>query len=119
MTNPTRAPEQLLQRLRQGARFLISSHINPDGDAIGSQLGLVRVLRGLGKSSVIWNLDRGPALYRPLPGSDRIHTGGEPPAGFPDQFDAAIVLECPTLDRTGLEARLADLTQYAEIIQKY
>jgi len=109
MTNPTRAPEPLLQRLRQGARFLITSHINPDGDAIGSQVGLVRVLRGLGKSSVIWNLDRGPALYRPLPGSDRIHTGSEPPAGFPDQYDAAIVLECPTLDRTGLEARLAEL----------
>jgi phosphoesterase RecJ-like protein len=109
MTNPTRAPEPLLQRLRQGARFLISSHINPDGDAIGSQIGLVRVLRGLGKSSVIWNLDRGPALYRPLPGSDRIHTGSEPPSGFPDQFDAAIVLECPTLDRTGLEARLTEL----------
>jgi phosphoesterase RecJ-like protein len=109
MTSPTKAPEPLLQRLRQGARFLISSHINPDGDAIGSQLGLVRVLRGLGKSSVVWNLDRGPALYRPLPGSDRIHVGAEPPAGFPDQFDAAIVLECPTLDRTGLDARLSEL----------
>ncbi len=109
MTNPTRAPEPLLQRLRQGARFLITSHINPDGDALGSQLGLVRVLRGLGKSAVVWNLDRGPALYRALPGSDRMHVGPEPPAGFPDQFDAAIVLECPTLDRTGLESPLTEL----------
>ena len=67
MTSPTKAPEPLLQRLRQGARFLITSHINPDGDAIGSQLGLVRVLRGLGKSSVVWNLRPRAGALPPAP----------------------------------------------------
>jgi len=101
-----KAPEDLLRRIRQGNRFLLTSHINPDGDAIGSELGLARLLRGLGKGAVVWNRDPTPTIYRPLPGSDRIHVGEEPPAGFPDVFDAIIVLECPSPDRTGLEQHL-------------
>lgn len=102
-------PERLVARLRQGHRFLLASHANPDGDAIGSELGFARVLRSLGKRAAIWNLDATPALYRALPGSATIHVGPEPPADFPGSFDAAIVLECPSLDRTGIEAELARL----------
>ena len=79
-----KAPEDLLRKIRQGNRFLLTSHINPDGDAIGSALGLARILRQLGKGAVVWNLDETPTIYRPLPGSERIHNGEEPPAGFPD-----------------------------------
>jgi phosphoesterase RecJ-like protein len=102
-------PEALLRRLRGADRIVISSHANPDGDAIGSELGLARVLAGLGKAVSIWNLDPTPPVYAPMPGSGRIHAGAEPPAGFPGRFDLAFVLECPTLDRTGLEAQLAAL----------
>src|SRR5437764_8867847 len=103
----TKAPEDLLRRIRQGNRFLLTSHSNPDGDAIGSELGLARLLRGLGKGAGVWNRDNTPTIYRPLPGSERIHIGEEPPAGFPDVFDAIIVLECPSPDRTGLEPHLS------------
>ncbi|HYO14800.1 MAG TPA: bifunctional oligoribonuclease/PAP phosphatase NrnA [Thermoanaerobaculia bacterium] len=101
-----KAPEDLLRKIRQGNRFLLTSHVNPDGDAVGSALGLARILRRLGKGAVVWNRDATPTLYRPLPGSERIHNGEEPPAGFPDIFDAIIVLECPSPDRTGLEQHL-------------
>jgi len=101
-----KAPEDLLRKIRQGNRFLLTSHVNPDGDAIGSELGLARLLRSLGKGAVVWNRDPTPTVYRPLPGSERIHVGEEPPAGFPDVFDGIIVLECPSPDRTGLEAHL-------------
>ena len=104
----TKAPEDLLRKIRQGNRFLLTSHVNPDGDAIGSELGLARLLRGLGKGAVVWNHDPIPTVYKPLPGSDRIHVGEEPPAGFPEKFDAIIVLECPSPDRTGLEKHLAE-----------
>lgn len=104
---PMKAPEDLLRRIRQGNRFLLTSHVNPDGDAIGSELGLARLLRRIGKGAVIWNRDATPTVYQPLPGSDRIHVGEEPPAGFPDVFDAIIVLECPSPDRTGLEQHLS------------
>lgn len=105
----TKAPEDLLRKLRQGNRYLLTSHVNPDGDAIGSELGLARLLRRLGKGAVVWNRDETPAIYRPLPGSDRIHHGAEAPAGFPDRFDTVVVLECPSPDRTGIEEHLAAL----------
>lgn len=102
-----KAPEDLLKKIRLGNRFLLTSHINPDGDAIGSELGLARLLRSMGKGAVVWNRDPIPTIYRPLPGSERVHTGEEPPAGFPDRFDAIVVLECPSPDRTGLEQHLS------------
>ncbi len=105
----TKAPEDLLRKIRQGNRFLLTSHVNPDGDAIGSELGLARLLRRLGKGAVVWNRDETPAIYRPMPGSDRVHAGAEPPAGFPEKFDAIIVLECPSPDRTGIEEHLTGL----------
>ena len=107
----TKAPEALLKRLRDDNRFLLTSHANPDGDAIGSEIGLARILRSLGKGAVIWNRDEAPTLYRELPGVTRIHTGEEPPSGFPESFDAVLVLECPSLDRTGLEEQLSQLPQ--------
>lgn len=103
-----KAPEDLLKKIRQGNRFLLTSHINPDGDAIGSELGFARLLRRMGKGAVVWNRDTTPTIYRPLPGSERIHTGEEPPAGFPDMFDAIVVLECPSPDRTGIEKFLPE-----------
>lgn len=105
----SKAPEELLKRLRTGHRFLVTSHLNPDGDAIGSSLGLSRILRSLGKGAVVWSRDEVPKLYRPLAGSDRIHVGDSPPKGFPESFDAIIALECPSLDRTGLDDQLTGL----------
>ncbi len=72
---------------------------------------MARILRSLGKGAVIWNRDAAPSLYGQLPGVSRIHSGDEPPSGFPDGFDAVVVLECPSLDRTGLEEALGQLPQ--------
>lgn len=105
----TKAPEALLAKIRQGNRFLLTSHVSPDGDSIGSALGLARILRGMGKGAVIWCRDTVPAVYGLLPGVDRIHSGEEAPAGYPEKFDAIVALECPSLDRTGLEEKLTDL----------
>ncbi len=102
-----RAPEDLLAALQKAERLLLTSHLNPDGDAVGSGLGLARVLRAVGKSALFWSYDEIPGLYAPLAGSSRIHVGAEPPAGFPEAFDTCVVLECPTLDRCGLEEQLA------------
>ena len=105
----TDLPTELLDRLRAANRFILTGHANPDGDSIGSAIGLARLLRSLGKGATIWNRDVTPTVYRHLPGSDRIHVGSEPPAGFPDQYDGVIVLECPSLERTGLEEHLSAL----------
>jgi bifunctional oligoribonuclease and PAP phosphatase NrnA len=106
---PTTVPRPLLDRIRQGSRFLLTSHISPDGDAIGSALALARMLRGMGKSATVWMHDAAPAIYAPLPGAARIVVGSAAPADFPASFDLVVALECPSLGRSGLEAELQAL----------
>ncbi len=108
MTIP-KVPEALVTAVRGGHRFLLTSHVNPDGDAIGSAIGLARVLHQLGKGATIWNRDATPRIYQALPGSDRIHVGEGAPNSFPELFDAAIVLECPSPERTGLAEALGQV----------
>lgn len=108
MSTP-KVPEALISQLRSGQRFLLTSHTNPDGDAIGSSVAAARLLRQLGKAATVWLRDPVPRLYQALPGTDRIHVGEEPPANFPGQFDAALVMECPETDRTGLTEALREL----------
>lgn len=109
MTTTTNPPDALLDALRRGDRFVLTGHRRPDGDSLGSALGLARILRSMGKSAVVWNRDDMPTVYHALPGSDRIHVGEAPPAGFPEAFSAAITVECPSLERSGLATQLSRL----------
>jgi phosphoesterase RecJ-like protein len=87
-------------------RFLVTSHVRLDGDALGSELALYQVLTAMGKEVIVYNEDSTPERYRFLPGSDRIiHRWPEAP-----DVDVAFVLDCSTLERIGREApRLASL----------
>jgi phosphoesterase RecJ-like protein len=102
-------PEEIVRRLAAAERVLLTSHLNPDGDAIGSELGLARVLTGIGKRVEVWNAHPVPAVYAVLPGADRIRVGQAPPPDFPRGYDLAVVLECPQLERCGLDGELAAL----------
>jgi phosphoesterase RecJ-like protein len=96
--------EQVLQEIQQRRRFLVTSHARPDGDAIGSTLALAQVLRKMGKSAEVVLRDSVPVIYKPLPHSETIvHS-----AQVNGNFDAAIILECDSIQRTrlhGLEDR--------------
>lgn len=78
-------------------RFLISAHINPEGDAIGSELALASLLRRLGKKVIILNESPVPHILRFMKGTDDILK--EAPRNL--DFDAAIVLDCPSMSRLG------------------
>lgn len=58
--------------IRNGKRFLLSCHMRPDGDAIGSMLGLDALLRSLGKETWMFNVDPVPPSLHFLPGISRI-----------------------------------------------
>jgi phosphoesterase RecJ-like protein len=88
--------------LKRAHRVLITSHSAPDGDAIGSELGVLELVERLGGSGAIVNRDPHPASLAFLPGLDRIAVGEALPAGYEAAFDLAVVLECPGLDRPGL-----------------
>lgn len=79
-------------------RFVISSHVRPDGDAIGSQLAMAFALDALGKEVAIVNRDPVPGPLEAFPGTDRVQVAAEA-AG---DYDAAIVMECSALERTGV-----------------
>jgi phosphoesterase RecJ-like protein len=79
-------------------RFLLTSHVRPDGDSIGSQLALARALEALGKDVRIVNRDQAPPPLRHIPGVEGIEVA----ASVEGDYDALVVLECGDLERTGL-----------------
>jgi phosphoesterase RecJ-like protein len=87
----------LLRILRESNSFLITSHARPDGDAVGSALGLQHLLEAMGKHAVVAFSDVIPSMYHCLPGVQRIVH--EIPTHPPPQV--AILLECDSIERTG------------------
>jgi phosphoesterase RecJ-like protein len=91
---------ELLAFFREQRHFIVVSHARPDGDAIGSVLAMGEILNQLGCSTDLVLADSAPAIYRTLPGLDRIRFGGTvtESTGAP-----AILLECDGIERTGLK----------------
>jgi phosphoesterase RecJ-like protein len=90
--------EAIRREILQRQRFLLSSHARPDGDSIGSQLAMAFALQSLGKQVRIVNHDPAPAALLALPGVRDIEIADR----VEGDFDAAMVLECSDLGRTGL-----------------
>lgn len=91
--------ESVLKTIGAGQQFLVTSHTRPDGDAIGSVLATRELLCCLGKQAYAVMSDPVPVIYRPLPGSDAILRTER----VPDAGDTAIILECDSVQRTGLQ----------------
>src|SRR5436190_6008740 len=79
-------------------RFVISSHSRPDGDSIGSQLAAAYALRALGKQVTVINADPAPPPLMQFPGVPDIRIADRADG----DFDAAIIMECGDLGRTGV-----------------
>jgi phosphoesterase RecJ-like protein len=89
--------EQIAEVLKTHDRFVVMSHVRPDGDALGCTLAMTLCLRQLGKQVVAWNEDGVLDKFRYLPCSDLIQT---PPAE-PQEFDVAIALDTAVWNRVG------------------
>lgn len=89
--------ETLGEIFRRNNTFALMSHMRPDGDAIGSQLGLGLALEAMGKEVFYWNVDGLPESLAFLPGSEKIMM---PPADAP-QIDVAVALDTATKVRLG------------------
>jgi phosphoesterase RecJ-like protein len=97
--------EKIRQIIDKGNKFLITTHIDPDGDSLGSSL------EALGKTATVFLKDPVPYMYEFLPKPLRtIHE-------FPtDQYDAIFVLDCGNLYRIGNGfERLKDLGAFINI----
>jgi phosphoesterase RecJ-like protein len=71
------AARAFAEGIRPGQRICITTHVNPDGDGLGSEAGLVHLLKGQGIDAIVTNPSPTPEryhfLFRDLPGIDRSH----------------------------------------------
>ncbi len=93
--------ERVAGELRSRDRFLLTAHEGPDGDALGSLLGMHYLLGALGKDSVMFMAAKEfplPIEYRFLPLEEVFH---EPPADIADR--TIVFLDCGNIDRMPLD----------------
>jgi phosphoesterase RecJ-like protein len=103
VTGLSSSTREALDRLKSAYSALLICHRNPDGDAIGSELGLVELARRLGVRAEILNRDATPANLSQLPGIDDVCVADGLPDDFSERFDLVVTVECPGLDRTGFD----------------
>ena len=100
MPTPDRRPltplGEAAAAIRAAGRILIATHINPDGDALGSLCGLALACERLGKQATRVSVDGVPEMYARLPSADRVVR--MPPPG---PFDLAIGVDADGPDRLG------------------
>jgi len=90
--------DSIIEIINSNKRFLITSHVDPDGDSVGSQMALYHALTDAGKEVAVINQGVLPSKYKFLdPGSvisfDKDSLGFVPEVVF--------ILECPSIDRIG------------------
>lgn len=92
--------EKIINIIQTQKRFLVASHENPDGDAIGSMLALGLSLERIGKDVVLYNRDGTTAALKFLPGSEKVNSSLDNIRG---SFDATFVVDCTDTSRVGEE----------------
>jgi len=96
---------KLLELIRRSRVFLIVTHLNPEGDAIGSSLALAIGLKKIGKDVYLLNKDPVPQSLRFLPSSELFKK--KPPTTVPDVL---FLIDCNSLERTGFKELCAKKT---------
>jgi len=88
--------KKIVEKINSSKSFLITAHMNLEGDALGSELAAYILLKKLKKRAVIYNNDPTPAIYKFLPFSRVIKNNIAE-----DKFDVALVLDCSDVSRAG------------------
>lgn len=90
---------QVVELIENKQNFAITTHVRPDGDGIGSSLGLCWLLCSLGKNAEVVLRDEIPVAYRQLPGAECIRRVAE----VNGKYDAVFVIECSDISRPGIK----------------
>lgn len=88
---------QIVKTIQTAKTILVATHVFPDGDALGSQLGLTDILEGMGKTVIPYSEEPVSHLYSFLPGCEKLTTH------LPNLavIDCVIVLDCGDCFRLG------------------
>jgi phosphoesterase RecJ-like protein len=87
----------IINQIKKSKRILLTSHSDPDGDAVGSLLATGLALDQLEKKTTLYNCSPIPAVYRFLPSVTRIVNQIEPI----NAYDTALILDCGDISRVG------------------
>ena len=87
----------IINQIKKSKNILVTSHSDPDGDAVSSLLATGLALSRLGTSTTLYNFSAIPAVYRFLPSVERIVHQIE----LASAYDTAMVLDCGDLSRVG------------------
>ncbi|HBR56870.1 MAG TPA: bifunctional oligoribonuclease/PAP phosphatase NrnA [Blastocatellia bacterium] len=97
---------QVVELIENRQRFGITTHIKPDGDGVGSSLGLCWLLQSLGKSAEVFVRGTVPPSYAALPGAGEIRDI----YSIDREYDAIFVIECSDIERPGIEGLRDEFT---------
>ena len=89
--------DKIASKIAKAEHVLVTSHVNPDGDAVGSVLAMGIFLEGRGKKTTMYLESEVPEYLHFLPHVDRIQHGLE----SVQDVDTAIVLDCGDISRVG------------------
>ncbi len=94
---------RIVEAIRSHETFCIVGHVRPDGDCVGSQLGLAVALQNAGKKVCCWNEDPMPDKLKFLD-PDKLFQ--KPRRG--EEFDCVIATDCASFERLGKAGQYAD-----------
>ncbi len=92
----TKALTQAANALRAANKIVLATHVNPDGDTLGSALALAHALDGMGKEVTVLSHDGVPEIYQWMPGQERVERDTKR-----RDFDLAVVCDTGAIDRIG------------------
>ncbi|RUM57283.1 MAG: bifunctional oligoribonuclease/PAP phosphatase NrnA [Nautilia sp.] len=91
--------KKIWNKIKESDNIVLISHINPDGDALGSSLSMYNILKNMNKKVIIVNMTE-PAKYLDfLPNFDKVKKE------LPKKIDLMISFDCGSFDRLGIERR--------------
>jgi len=88
---------KIASALKRHKRFLITSHVNLEGDSVGSQLAMADMLKRMGKRYVLINTDPVPKILKFMLQGEKFKRRLK----AHDKFDAVMSVDCPVPRRTG------------------
>jgi phosphoesterase RecJ-like protein len=88
--------DRILAKIAESQTICIVGHVRPDGDCVGSELGLTLALRKQGKDVSCWNEDDMPQKYAFLDPDKILQKPGRA-----QEFDLVIAVDCASFDRLG------------------
>ncbi len=97
--------EKVIKAINRGKSFLITSHVNLEGDALGSALAVRFLLRKLGKKAQVVMEDECPEEYRFLPGSSSVKKLKDIKS---IKYDTFVAVDCSDLGRCKAVSELID-----------